>query len=213
VIDLCGFPKDTFYYYQSQWKTEPMVHLLPHWTWAGLEGKTIPVICYTNCERVELFLDDKSLGVQEMTDMCLRWDVPYQPGTLKAVGYRADTEVATCIHETASAPAALKLECDVEKLTADKTSIAHIAVTVVDEQGRFVPRADNTITVKVAGQAKLLGLENGDPIDSTNYKLNHRKAFNGMALAIIQSTGDAGDVTVTVTADGIEGEKVVLTSD
>ncbi len=207
VIDLCGFPKDTYYFYQSQWSDEPMVHILPHWTWPGLEGKTIPVVCYSNCERVELFMDDESLGAQDMDAeaMHLRWDVPYRPGVLKAVGYRGDAAVAIGVHETASEPVAIKLACDVTTIRADRTGIAHVVVTVVDAEGRLVPHANHDITIEVDGPAKLIGLENGDPIDSTNYKLDHRRAFHGMMLAIVQASDETGTVTVRARAAGLQG--------
>ncbi|MBT3294731.1 MAG: DUF4982 domain-containing protein [Verrucomicrobia bacterium] len=227
VIDLCGFPKDTYYLYQSEWTETPMVHLLPHWTWPGLEGKTIPVIAYSNCERVELFQDGVSLGIQDRdrAAMQLRWDVPYRAGQLKAVGYRGDAAVATCVHTTAGDAAALQLEVDTQEglalgesglhggssprsssarpSTAASPRVAHITVTIVDDQGRMVPHADHDITITVSGPATLIGLENGDPIDSTNYKLNHRKAFHGMMLAIVQGDDPAGTVTVTASAEGL----------
>ena len=196
VIDLCGFPKDTYYFYQSQWTDAPMVHILPHWTWPGLEGRTIPVICYTNCERVELFLDGESLGSREMGKaLCLRWDVVYRPGTLRAVGYRGGSEAASCVHETASAPAALELDCDAQALAAGG-GVAHVTVTVVDERGRFVPHADNDVVFEVRGPARLIGLENGDPLDTTNYKLSHRRVFKGMALAIVLAEDSPGAIAV-----------------
>jgi len=204
VIDLCGFPKDTYYFYQSQWTDAPMVHILPHWTWPGLEGRTIPVVCYTNCERVELFLDGESLGSQTMGEaLCLRWDVVYRPGTLRAVGYRGGREAASCAHETASAPAALRLECDAPALAVGRGGVAHVTVAVVDERGRFVPHADNDVVFKVEGPARVIGLENGDPLDTTNYKLNHRRVFNGMALAIIQADADRGAITVSAHSKGL----------
>ena len=193
VIDLCGFPKDTYFFYQSQWTDEPMVHILPHWTWPGLEGKTIPVVCYSNCEQVELFLDDVSLAVQQMGDaMHLRWDVVYRPGKISAVGYRDGVAVTTCAHTTAAAPAAIELHCDESVIQAKRTGIAHLVATIVDGEGRLVPHADHDITFVVDGPARLIGLENGDPIDTTNYKLSHRKAFGGMLLAIVQA-GDAAE--------------------
>ena len=88
IVDLCGFPKDRYYLYQSQWTDKPMVHILPHWNWQGFEGKEIPVWCYSNCESVELFLNGKSLGEKKFSDtkdLHLVWKVPYAAGTLKAV--------------------------------------------------------------------------------------------------------------------------------
>lgn len=211
IIDLCGFPKDTYYFYQSEWAASPMVHLLPHWTWPGLEGRTIPVVCYSNCERVELFLDDESLGFQNRNDeaMQLRWDVPYRPGCLKAIGYRGGNAVATHAHETASKPAAIRICSEETTVRADRTGVAHLPITIVDEQGRFVPHADCEITVTVEGPAILIGLENGDPIDTTNYKQNRRKVFNGMMLAIVQAGDAEGTVTVSARAEGLTGESRV----
>lgn len=219
IIDLCGFPKDAYYFYQSQWTNAPLVHLLPHWTWPGMEGKVIPVIAYTNCDRVELFLNGAPLGVQaaDATAMQLRWDVPYRPGVLKAVGYRNQKSgvrnqtsergigaaAAECRHETAGAPVALRVRSDETQIRADRTGIAHCAVTVVDAQGRFVPYAAPDITVEVEGPARLIGLENGDPIDSTNYKLNHRRAFHGLLLAIVQAQDKAGRVRIRARAPGL----------
>ena len=212
IIDLCGFPKDTYYFYQSQWTETPMVHILPHWTWPGLEGKVIPVIAFSNCDQVELFFNGESLGVQnwDADAMRLRWDVPYQAGTLKAVGYRDGQAVAECVHETAGEPTALQVSADESSIRSDGTGIAHVTVTVVDRQGRFVPHANQDITIDVDGPAKLIGLENGDPIDSANYKLNHRKAFNGLMLAIIQNTGMSGDITISARADGLDTGKCVI---
>jgi len=205
IIDLCGFPKDAYYFCKSQWTRSPMVHILPHWTWPGREGVTIPVLCYSNCERVELFLDGESLGMQATDDRAMqnRWDVPYRPGILRAVGYVEDAAVAVVEQQTAGEPASIRMESDEAVIRADRTGIAHVAITIVDAQGRFVPHAGHDVTVTVVGPARLIGLENGDPIDSTNYKLNHRKAFNGMLLAIVQSTDTAGAIAVSATADGL----------
>jgi len=202
VIDLCGFPKDTFYLYQSQWTNEPMVHLLPHWTWPGLEGKTIPVIGYTNCDRVELFLNGESLGSRDhdAQKMCVRWDVPYRPGTLKAVAYRGGKEVASCVHGTAGEPAAIQLEAE-PSIRGDRTGIGHVAITVVDAEGRFVPHANPMICIGVDGPGRLIGLEDGDPLNTSNYKLDHRRAFHGRMLAIVQAGEGDGKLTITAEAE------------
>ncbi len=206
IIDLCGFPKDAYYFFQSQWTTTPMVHILPHWTWPGLEGKTIPVFAYSNGDRVELFLNDRSLGIREMNDtlMYARWDVPYAPGTLKAVAYRKDEVIATTEQTTAGEPTAIRIAPEEATLKADGKDVAHIRIEVVDAEGRMVPHASHDISVAVDGPAQLIGMENGDPIDSTNYKLNHRRAFNGLLQAIIQSERTPGTVTITAASPELE---------
>lgn len=206
IIDLCGFPKDTYYFYQSEWTKDPMVHILPHWTWPGLEGRVIPVICYSNCERVELFLNGESLGVRERDPrlMHMRWDVEYKPGELKAVGYSGDNTVR-CVHETAGRPAAVRIICEEQVVRSDRTGIAHLPIRIVDECGVLVPHAACDVKVRVEGSARLIGLENGDPIDSTNYKLNHRKVFHGMMLAVVQVSEGGGNVVVHAEAEGLSG--------
>jgi beta-galactosidase len=228
VIDLCGFPKDAYYFYQSQWTDVPMVHLLPHWTWPGLEGRFIPVIAYSNCDRVELFLDGILQGAKEMPNaecrmsngsntecgmrnaeydgaMWWRWDVPYRPGALRAVAYRGAKAVAACVHETAGEPAAIRLHCEEGLVRADSTGIAHVVASVVDAEGRPVPHASPDIAFAVEGPARLIGLENGDPLDTTNYKLDHRRAFHGMMLAVVQADAAAGTVTVRACAPRLVG--------
>ncbi len=206
IFDLCGFPKDSYFLYKSQWTTKPMVHLLPHWTWPGLEGKAIPVICYTNCDRVELFLSGMSLGVKDRDDkaMYVRWDVPYHPGVLRVVAYRNGKEVATCEHHTAGAPAAIKLTPDETLVRADRTGVAHVAVSVVDAKGHLVPSVHLPVTFSVQGAGRLIGLENGDPLDTTNYKLNTRRTFFGRMLAIVQAGDAEGIITVSGKADYLQ---------
>ena len=207
IIDLCGFPKDAYYFYQSQWTAAPMVQLLPHWTWPGLEGNAIPVIAYSNCDQVELWLNDRSLGVLDRDDvaMRLRWNVRYEPGELRAVGYRAGRAVASCAHHTAGNPAALSLEAHVGVIRADRTGVAPFAVAVVDDKGHHVPHANPLVHVDVTGPARLIGLENGDPLDTTSYRLPHRRAFHGRMLAWVRAIGQPGPITVTARAQGLRG--------
>ncbi|MCF7957636.1 MAG: glycoside hydrolase family 2 protein, partial [Phycisphaerae bacterium] len=136
IIDLCGFPKDHYYFYQSQWTETPMVHLLPHWTHPGMEGVVIPVVGYSNCEEVELFLNDKSLGRIPPRDLLdFVWRVPYEPGTLKAVGYRDNKAVATEVFHTASTPTTIELSADNVVMNADNVDISHLTTTIKDAAG------------------------------------------------------------------------------
>ena len=205
ILDLCGFPKDTFYFYQSQWTSKPMVHILPHWSWPGLEGKVIPVVAYSNCEKVELFQDGKSLGVKTMgEDMQLKWDVAYAAGEIKAIGINGKSTVSECSHKTASTVKTTRLKFCESSLLANGSSIAHLEVEIIDANGTFTPLAQNELQFEVSGPGKLIGLENGDPIDTTNYKINKRKAFNGMALAVIQAGKESGVIKVCVSGEGLE---------
>ncbi|MGJ8651138.1 MAG: glycoside hydrolase family 2 TIM barrel-domain containing protein [Opitutaceae bacterium] len=198
IIDLCGFPKDHYYFYQSQWTDKPMVHILPHWTHPGMDGVEIPVVAYSNCDEVELFLNDKSLGKmppRELLDFV--WKVPYQPGTLKAIGYRDNTAVAEKVFHTAGHPTQIELTADNQDMAADRFDISHLTTTIKDAAGNFVPWACNRIDYQIDGPVKLLGFDNGDPVDVTTHRETHRKTFNGLSLGIFQSTDKAGRIEVT----------------
>ncbi len=233
VIDTSGFVKDGYYFYQSQWTTKPMLHLFPHWNWTGREGQVIPVLAYTNCDTVELFLNQKSLGAKALefprqgaaggwntyarpqvfattADLHLSWDVPYEPGMLKAVGYREGKPVAEVEVRTAGAPAQLALSTDRDALRAGAREVAHITVEVRDANGAVVPDADNVITFDVQGDGSLLGVDNGDPFSHDSYRGNSRKAFHGLALAIVQAGANCGEVRVKAAAGGLREATLVL---
>jgi beta-galactosidase len=205
IIDLCGFPKDHYYFYQSQWTAEPMLHLLPHWTHPGLEGVAIPVWVYSTCDRVELFLNGASMGIHEMDDeMVLCWDVPYVPGTLEARGFKDDKQVVEKSVRTASMAQGIQVQADNQALLPDGRDISHVEFRIVDKEGNLVPHANDLITFHTRGPVRNLGMENGDPLDLTPHKVNYRKAFYGMGLGIFQSTSEKGDIELT--AAGIVGD-------
>lgn len=226
VIDLCGFPKDGYYFYQSQWTEKPMVHLFPHWNWTGNEGKVIPVIAYTNCDTVELFLNGKSFGKKSYvfpqqghskswngysrpyippttSDLHLSWDIPYEPGTLKVVG-RKDGVVIMEEVRTTSVPAAIRLSADRKEISADLHDIVNVKVEVIDADGLVVPDAKNLIEFKVEGEGVLIGTDNGNPQDKTPMRSKQRSVYNGLALAVIQSTDRSGSIRLTAESAGLK---------
>ncbi|TWU45305.1 Beta-galactosidase [Novipirellula aureliae] len=212
IIDLCGFPKDHYYFYQSQWTDKPMVHILPHWTWPGKEGKVIPVWTYSNADEVELFFNGKSLGAKSNRDqMNLSWDVPYAPGTLKAIAKTDGKEVAQYTVQTASKPAKIQVIADKQTMAADGVSCVHLECNVLDQDGNFVPNADNLIQFNISGPVSNIGVENGDALDLASNKINERKAFNGKCLLILQSQLRGGPVTVEAVSEGLVSGKVSIT--
>jgi beta-galactosidase len=165
ILDTCGFPKDVFYFYQSWWSDRTVLHLMPHWNWAGKEGQTIDVRCFSNCEEVELFLNGRSLGKKAMPkNSHLQWGVNYAPGTLAAKGYREGKVIAEEKVETTGAPAAVRLSPDRVAIHADGEDLSIITVAITDAQGRVVPTADNSVSFELAGPGKIIGVGNGDPI-------------------------------------------------
>lgn len=234
VLDTCGFKKDGFYFYQSQWTKKPMVHLFPHWSWAGKEGQVIPVTCYTNCDTVELFLNGRSFGTKgyafprlgmeghygnlpqrakvfrSTADLHLSWDVPYEPGVLKAVGTKNGQIAAVLELFTAGEPSTIDLSVD--KSTLNRRDVAHLIVRILDDKGRLVPAANHEITFNVEGEGRLLGVDNGDPQSHESYKCNCRRAFNGFCMALVQSSANPGQIRITGASPSLKMASVILTT-
>lgn len=206
--DLAGFRKDLFYFYQSQWTSEPMIHVLPHWTHHQIPlGTLIPVQAYSNAEEVELFLDGKSLGIDKpgtkALEMQCDWMVPWQPGTLVAIARNGGKEVARNGHITATAPTWLKA-------TIDKTVPNHDLITIdtVDASGVFQPYGENLIFAHLSGDAHLLSFENGHPADPAPPVAKKRRAFMGKARLFLQSPNNNYNLTL----GAILGERRQLNS-
>jgi beta-galactosidase len=210
IMDTCGFPKDAFYYYQSWWSARPVLHLFPHWNWPGREGEEISVWVYSNCDTVELFLNGASLGAQTMKpNSHLEWKVKYTPGKLVAKGTRNGRTLETTV-ETTGVPAAIALESDHATLTADGADVSLLTVKIVDAQGRTVPVATDAVTFNVTGPGRLLGVGNGNPANHEPDNANHRNAFNGLCLAIIQSTRERGAIRIQANSPGLKSAAVKI---
>ena len=206
ILDQCGFPKDAFYYYQSVWGSKPMVHLLPHWNWAGKEGQPIDVWAYSNAARVELLLNGTSLGAKDMPQNGhLAWTVPYAPGRLSARAFdAAGTLMAQDSVETTGAPAALSLSTDRTVLTADGEDLTMIEVDVRDAQGRIVPTAGSRVTFTLSGPGRIAGVGNGDPSCHEPDQASSRSAFHGKCLVIVGARDAPGDLALTAQAPGLK---------
>ena len=165
ILDTCGFPKDVFYYYQSWWTTNTVLHLLPHWNWPGREGQEILVQAFSNCKQVELFLNGASLGKQSMKpNSKLSWQVKYAPGTLSAKGYdNAGKVIAETKVETTGEAARIQLTPDRKTINADGEDVSVFTVSALDAQGRTVPVAQNQIHFLAEGAGNIIGVGNGDP--------------------------------------------------
>jgi len=179
IMDLCGFPKDNYYYYQSWWSDKTVLHLFPHWNWAGREGELIDVWCFSNCEAVELSLNGVSLGRQSMShNGHLEWQVVYEPGMLEAKGYRDGGEAASVQIETTGEAAKIDLSSD--RFTIRTNDILVVDVGIRDAKGRLVPTADNKITFRINGKTHILGVGNGDPSSHAPEKSETCRVFRGL---------------------------------
>ncbi|WP_185154496.1 sugar-binding domain-containing protein [Fulvivirga sp. M361] len=189
-LDLCGFRKDAFYFYQAQWSPGlDMVHVSPHWNWEGYEGSIVPVTVFTTGDEVELFLNGISLGAKKH-DLArveaLYWDVKYTSGELKAVAKRDGRVIAEKSIITAGAPKSIELKTRRTVMQANSQDVIYVEITLLDEKGNFVPTADNLVYFEVTGPATIIGVGNGNNLSHEPFQANYRKAFNGKCMAIIK---------------------------
>jgi beta-galactosidase len=213
IIDLAGFPKDVYYLYQSLFTARPVLYIFPHWNWTA--GQTIDVWAYyNNADEVELFLNGKSLGVKKKQgdDLHVMWRVSYAPGVLKAVSRKNGKKVLEKIINTAGAPASIVLTADRKNINADNADLSFVTVKVVDKNGNVVPDADNLVSFTVSGNGTIAGTDNGSPVSVESFKAGKRKAFNGMCLAVIQSNGKPGTISLKASAAGLEPASVVISA-
>ncbi len=212
IIDLAGFPKDVYYMYQSEWTKKNVLHVFPHWNWK--EGQTVDIWAYSNAEEVELFLNDKSLGVKKKQgdDLHLMWKVPFTPGTLKAISRTAGKEILVKEVKTAGAPARLVVTADRSSIRADGDDLSYLTVDVVDANGVIVPGADNPVKFQVEGSGVIVGVDNGDPVSHESFKAPQRKAFHGKCLVVIQSGDKPGIVKLIASSEGLTAGTVEITT-
>jgi len=214
VVDLAGFPKDSYYMYQSEWTEDTVLHVFPHWNWET--GKPVDIWAYYNqADEVELFLNGESQGVQSRDgdDLHVMWRLDYQPGTLRAVSRSGGKEVAVKEIKTAGAPAKIVLEADRSDLRADGKDMSFITVRVLDSEGNLVPWADNLIKFEVKGNAVITATDNGDPTDLTSFQSTERNVFHGKAMVFVKTGKEGGTITLSANADGLEGGAVQLRAD
>ena len=211
IIDLAGFPKDPFYFYQSEWTNTPVLHVFPHWNWKP--GEKVDVVAYfNNADEVELFLNGRSQGTKRKQgdNMHVFWRLSFEPGTLKAVSRKNGRVVLTREVRTAEEPAQIVLTPDRQAIKADGVDLSFVTVKVVDKNGTLVPLADNLIKFEVVGPGSIAGVDNGNQISHESFKGSQRKAFHGMALAIIQAQPKAGRIVLKATADNLAPASVVI---
>jgi len=213
ICDLAGLPKDRYYLYRSKWNAaEPTVHLLPHWTWEGREGKVTPVYCYTNAASAELFVNGESQGriskikSSRLDRYRLRWNnVKYVPGEIKVVAYDATGRVVgSDVRRTAGEPDRLTLavECSDDAkpstLRADGEDLAFVTVSMVDANGTLCPLADDTLTFEVSGAGRFKAVCNGDATSLEPFTKPQMRLFSGQLVVVVQASEKAGNITLTV---------------
>ncbi|MEA5259680.1 beta-galactosidase GalA [Arcicella aquatica] len=207
VMDVCGFPKNIYYYYQSWWTDKDILHISPHWNWLGKNDKPIDVWVNSNADNVELFLNGKSLGKKDMPrNGHLQWSVNYAPGKLEAIAYKNSKQLTAKI-ETTGRPTEVVVTPYKTTTLADGQDVSIINISVVDKEGREVPDADNMIRFSLKGDAKIIGVGNGDPSSHEPDKCIdgawQRALFNGKCQVIVQAGTKPDLIKFEATATGL----------
>lgn len=213
IVDLCGFPKDRFYLYQSRWSDKPMVHLLPHWNWDKnkFKGLKIPVYVYTNCESAELIVNGKSAGEKKMSEsgnLRLEWEVPYVPGVIRVIGKNNGKEVCRKEHQTAGAPYKIELTADRKELSADGEDLLYVTARIVDSRKNLCSTADNEVEFEIEGDGIIAATGNGNPVNHAFFNAKKCKAFNGMLLCIVKAGKNPSHLLLSATGKGLDGAEV-----
>lgn len=221
IVDLAGLKKDRFYLYQSKWSDVPVLHVLPHWNWPERTGQKVPVYCYTNYPKAELFVNGKSMGVKQKDNSGkysryrLMWnDVTYSPGEIKVVAYNdSNKAVAQEVIKTAGDSYAVRMKVDRPEIKADSKDLAFVTVEIVDKSGNLCPLADQLLFFEVSGAGKLKALCNGNAVDQTSFSSNYMRVFNGKLVAVIESTGLAGQINLKAYGSNLEQQTITFTAE
>jgi len=216
IMDMCGFPKNLYYYYQSWWTDKDVLHISPHWNWQGREGDTLDVWVNSNAEFIELFHNGESLGEKKMEiNSHLKWKVVYEPGSLKAVAQK-DGRTITAARNTTGKPHRIVLEPDRNIITANGRDATVVNVHVTDKRGRQVPDATNLIHFNTGGPGKIIGVGNGDPSSHEPDKMAEgsykRHLFSGKCQVIIQSSKREGDIILRAYSGDLSEHTISISS-
>ena len=220
ILDYCGFWKDEAWYLKSWWTDEPTLHIFPHWNLQGHEGEEIDLWAYSNCDEVELTVNGKKLGRQKMPkNGHLKWKAVYQPGRVMAVGYKNGKRITTETIETTKPATKIVLKSDRQTITADGRDLAVITVEVQDAKGRIVPDACPMLNFSLSGDARILGVGNGDQMylgadhpkekDCKSFSI---PAFNGLAQILVQGTETPSAITLGCSSDGLKSANIIVNS-
>jgi len=227
LLDLCGFKKPLAWFRQSLWSDRPMVYLsvsnggggrhgfagVESWNWQS--NSTVNVLCFANCPEVTLSLNDQVIGTKKISESArglLNWQVPYEPGTLKAVGHTTNGETCEFVLKTAGSASRIELVPDTTQLHSDGKDVSHVEFRIVDANGVRVVGADPEVKFELSGPAAIIGIGNGDVNNVEDGHADTHRAFQGRGLTIVQTTTTTGPITLKAIAPGLESASLDLQS-
>jgi beta-galactosidase len=237
-IDICGWKRPQSYYRDALWKDnqlsvfvkppKPSFELNPKkevwskwewqdvvasWNWNGYENQPLQVSVYSSCEEVELFLNNKSLGKKKTdrsTEFTSVWEVPYQPGVLKAIGFSGTKQINSTTLQTANEVTQIKLTADRNKIKADGQDLCYVSVELTDAGGNRNPKAENLVSFEISGPGTIVGVGNANPVSLESYQQHHRKAWQGRCLVIIKSENKAGEIQLKAVSAGLNTSEISI---
>lgn len=217
-VDTAGFPKDSYYHYMSEWtsvKTNPFIHILPYWDFN--EGQKINVRIFSNASKVELFFNNKSMGVQTidhinaLDNISADYLLTYSPGKLKAFAYDEQGNIiATKVQKSFGDSQSVCLIPNKDFIWANGDDLVFVEISTLDSNGTFVANSRNRMYVSVTGAGRLIGLDNGDSTDFEQYKGTSRKLFSGRLMAIIAAKDTPGDIHIEVNSKGLSPASLTI---
>jgi beta-galactosidase len=225
LLDRNGYIKPLGYERQSWWSCTPMVKVVRSednggrgplkmdWTPADFGAyDEAHLFVYSNCDEVEIVLNGESKGRQTIhQDATPRfWNIEFEPGVLKAIGYNKGAIVA--VDELVTADRGVKLELKAERTTVknDWDDLVYVTASIVDQAGRVNPTINPSIKVTVSGAGSLVGLDNSSILSHEPYKTNVRTAVDGKVVALIQAKADKGEIIITAEAEGYPSTSLKL---
>lgn len=213
IIDLCGFYKDWAYYMQAWWRDEPLLHILPTWNLPLKDGETVDVMVFSNCDEVELVLNGEVVDKKKMEHLGhLSFDVPYNKGILRAIGYKNGKEVLTESIVTSDIEHQLVLKANKDVILNDGSDSTIVTVEVVDKAGNLVTDSNIEVEFYTTGVGKIKGTGNGNPISIEHDKAPKRELYAGKAMVIVEGTFDAGEIVLTASSEKALSSTITIKS-
>lgn len=232
-IDFCGDKKPQSYYRDIIWREKAITMAvrrpveagkqevvngwgwtdeLISWNWQGYENQAMRVNVYSRSPKVRLYLNDVLIGEQETDkeNYTASFEVPYQPGILKAVNLNKKKETETFELQTSGKPASIRLTADRTQLKANKNDLSYVQIEIIDENGKIVPDADNAVNISSTGQGMVIAAGNASMFDMHSFRSMKPRVFRGKALAIVQPDGKTGIIELTVKSEGLPDASIQI---
>jgi beta-galactosidase len=233
-IDICGFKKPQSYYRDVVWRNsnlEMAVHRpvppgmseavsrwgwpdeLQSWNWEGYEGVLLDVNVYSNYPQVKLEMNGKVIGIQNVLEenrLTASFKVPYEAGELKATALQNGVEKETKVLVTTGKPSKIMLLPDYETIPSGRNNLVFVTVSIVDEEGNWVPDTTFPVQFETTGQGELAAVENGKPDDVKSFKAYSVYSYNGKCLAVLRPVGIPGEIKLKAASPGLEGAELIV---